>query len=48
METKSITPEQKNPDSNRVSTFPVIILVMLILAFIGLQAYYMISSILTP
>lgn len=48
METKSMTHEQNSPETNHVKTLPVVVLVMLILAFIGLQAYYVISTIMTP
>lgn len=48
METNTITNKEVPSENNGVKTLPVIVLVMLILAFIGLQAYYMISSIMTP
>lgn len=48
MDTKSITNNNVSAESNGVKTFPVIVLVLLILAFVGLQAYYMISSIMNP
>lgn len=48
METKSITNRQVPNESHGIKTFPIIILVLLILTFVGLQAYYMISSIANP
>lgn len=47
METKSIT-NKSVAESNGVKTLPVIVLVLLILAFVGLQAYYLISSVMNP
>lgn len=48
METNTITNKQVSGERNQIRTLPVIILVLLILTFIGLQAYYMISSIMAP
>lgn len=48
METNTITKKEVTRENNQVNTVPVVILVMLILAFVGLQAYYMISSIMNP
>ncbi|HEY1113601.1 MAG TPA: hypothetical protein VGE66_08560 [Chitinophagaceae bacterium] len=48
METNTITNKNVSVETNKVKTFPVIVLVLLILAFVGLQAYYMISSIMNP
>lgn len=48
METKSITNKQVSSENNGIKTFPIIVLVLLILTFVGLQAYYMISSVMNP
>lgn len=48
METNTITNKNVSVETNKVKTLPVVVLVLLILAFIGLQAYYMISSIMNP
>lgn len=48
METNTITKKEVTPENNQVHTIPVVILVVLILAFVGLQAYYMISSLMNP
>lgn len=40
--------KEVSPESNGIKTFPIIVLVLLILTFVGLQAYYLISSIANP
>lgn len=48
MESNTISNKQVSAESNKVRTFPIIVLVLLILTFVGLQAYYLISSLMNP
>ena len=48
MESNTFSPKEARNEKNKVMLLPVIILLLLIITFIGLQAYYMFSAIAQP
>jgi len=48
MKSNTISRKETSTEQNKVMMLPVIILVLLIITFIGLQAYYMFSTAMQP